>query len=371
MSLSFTSSFSLTAARGAVTRRFLSRLATSVAAAALATGAAVCVALDRTNELYLFHVDRLMHDETILWGPLFLQDTATWQLNRAAIRRPSVLMIGSSRVTQFRESMMPGAQFYNAALATSSLWDAEAYFRTLYPVHKPKTVLLGVDPWWFDAKRDPKPGRAETVSWRFDPTEQVANLLRRADNARELMNMIATPLDRGPDPIGRRTPIGYNAAATASGFRPDGSYQYGAIMLGKAPLYDRAQMGHRYGFRHERDQVRNVAGRFGYTGEASARAAETLRRIVRLHKDAGIELILFFPPVAHAVYVEIQSVPAQRDYFARVTALTRSIAAQGGIAFHEFLDYAKLGVSDTQTIDGIHADEVGSLAQLRAMGVVQ
>jgi hypothetical protein len=367
MSRSYISSFSVPLRSGAAARLFLARLVASAAVAAVAISALIYVALDRMNELYLIHIDRLMHDETILWGPLFQQSTPTWQLNRTAIKRPQVLMVGSSRVTQFREAMLPGVRFYNASLSASSLWDVESFLSTLYAVHKPKLVLVGIDPWWFDATRDPKPGRPTTVPWEFSPTEQVANLLRQAGNAREFMDMISSSIEVVPDPLGRRTPVGYNATAKASGFRPDGSYQYGAVLLGKSPLYEQAAMDFRHGFEHDRDQVRRVAGRFGYVGAPSARAADTLRRIVRLNREAGVDLILFFPPLAHAVHDEIEAMPAQREYFSRIAALTRDITAESDIEFHDFEDYATLGIDDSQTIDGIHVDEIGSLAELRAM----
>ena len=348
-------------------RRFLVRLAAATFISVLATAAVILAVFDRTNELYLLEIDRLLHDDSILWGPLFQQDVAIWHLNRAAIKHPDVMVVGSSRVTQFRDAMLPGTHFYNASLSASSPWDAEAYFRTLYTVHKPKLALLGIDSWWFDATRDPKfPPRA-TLSWHFSPTEQVAALLRQANDIRALGEMITTRLDLAPDPIGRRVPVGYNAAAKASGFRADGSYQYGAILLDRYPLYDRAGMGFRNGFRHERAQVQGTVGRFGYAGPPSQLAAETLRRIVHFHRDAGVELVLFFPPFAHAVYAEIQANPAQRKYFDEITRLVRQIAAEENVEFHDFHDYAKLGAEDSQTIDGLHVDEIGALAQLRTM----
>ena len=46
-----------------------------------------------------------------------------------------------------------------------------------------------------------------------------------------LRTLIAEKNNRDADSLGGRKPVGYNAFSKSRGFRPDGSYQYGSILL--------------------------------------------------------------------------------------------------------------------------------------------
>jgi hypothetical protein len=357
--------FSSDSSGGVKQFRFLGVMTASMVGAAVVVSVAFLTLLDRSNEFYIPSIDTLLKTDDILWGPLFLQNTAGYKFRRALLKKPELLVLGSSTVSQFRDQATPGIATYNASRAAGSFVDALSFVRSLYPQHRPRVTILGIDSWWFARDKSAEGAVPNDPTGEFSQSEQLANMLREIVKIRFLTKLIFSPPSQEPDELGGRKPVGYNAAALASGFRPDGSYQYGAILLDRYPYYNQAKMGYRHGFKHSRDQVRRKVGRFEYTGEPSAKAVELLRQIIRYHQEQSVGLILIFPPLAHAVYSAAQETPAQRRYFTAIETLMRTVAADYGVEFFNYRDYATLGVADRQSIDGIHIDEIGSLHLMR------
>lgn len=349
-------------------RRFVPFFCLGLATAAAITGALLGGLLYRANELGLAQFDTLVRQEDVLWGPAFYQGGA-YKSARYELTRPDLLVLGSSRVTQFRAAMVPSVRFYNASLAATSLAEAETFLRAALPRHRPKAVVLGIDPWWFSpqwARQSPDhamaAGTAELeIPWRT----VLANALSKGTDPHFLASLKGTPM--ATDPLAGRRTVGYMAGYQASGFRPDGSRQYGEQLILRQPYFDEAGFGWRNGFRYYREKVRTVSDRFAYVGPLSDQAEAGLRTVIRLCREQGVGLVLFLPSFSHAVWQEIQEVPAQRDYFARFEAATARIAAEEGVELFDLHDLAGLGMSDRQTIDDIHVDEPSTAAALLRM----
>ncbi|MGH6954390.1 MAG: hypothetical protein ACREGL_09425, partial [Alphaproteobacteria bacterium] len=146
---------------------------------------------------------------------------------------------------------------------------------------------------------------------------------------------------------------------------PDGSVQYGAILLDTDPYQRLNGYGWRDGFAYFRRAVEAADGRFRYTGQIDARASEVLRALIAFNRGFGIDTVIVLPPLAAELYRTVQAVPSQRDYFSRLERETVRIGAEGGAEVHVLHDLARLGVDDRQTIDGVHGDELAFLALTR------
>jgi len=349
-------------------RRFLIFFAFGSAFAAAVTGGCLTALLSRANELVLLDFDRLVRRDDVLWGPAFYQG-GSYKLIRYRLTRPDILVLGSSRVTQFRDFMAPTARLYNASLAATSLEEAQVFIDAAFPRHKPTVLLLGIDPWWFSpqwAEHAPdlslnRDLGEEGVNWR----NIIANALAKAVDPHFLAALMARPLTA--DSVGGRQPVGYMASYLASGFRPDGSRQYGEELIVRQPYFDQAGFGYANGFRYYRDKIRTNTDRFSYVGPLSNTGLAALRRLIRTCQAQGVEPVLFLPPFPHAVYQEIQQSSTQRDYFARLEAAVAAVAAEEGASSFNFHDLAELSVSDRQSIDDIHVDEIATAAAFLRM----
>jgi hypothetical protein len=337
---------------------FLRRLAAATGAGLVLMAVAVAGFLAAAREAEVFSDRSVLAGDEVLWGPAFAQQAPAYKLRRTVHLKPELLVVGSSRVTQFRDAMAPGVRFYNAALGASSLPQLLDFAESLYPRFRPKAVLVGLDPWWFSPHRGMRSGDL----WRFDYLDVVSAVLHDGLRWQVIRPLLAGAANGAADPLGGRRPVGYLAAVHANGFRADGSFQYGSIILGRDPLQDLSAAGFRNGFAYYRNSVRNASGRFGYTGPVGGNRLDDLRRFLALSRANGVEVVLTFQPVAAAVWREIEATPAQRAWFAELTAAARRVAEEAGVELFAFHDLAELGVSDAHTIDDIHVDEVATVA---------
>lgn len=333
----------------------------------LATLVSVCVAsalilafLSRANELSILSLADIRAGKDLLWGSAFDQ-SARFKLARIESMKPDLLIAGSSRATQFRAEMFKGASSYNASLAVTSLPDAEAFFAHVLSVYTPKLVLLTVDPWWFNPERGLS--REEKLTdyessqrWRH----LFANAMKEAAKPETLKMLLTGPNWPEADPFGHRKPAGFAAAYRASGFRPDGSFQYGYMFLDLIPYYRSAGYGWQDGFVYYRKQVAESRGRFRYTGRPGDEQIARLRQTLEQLRAKQVRVVVVLPPFSKAVVDEIERTPAQKAFLKEIEDVVRETAAASGAEFHNYHDLSKLGVSDEQTVDAVHADEIAT-----------
>lgn len=319
------------------------------------------------NELHGF--DSAVARDDALYGPAFAQFNAAYKLERARLLHRDVLVLGSSRATQFRAAMFPGAGFFNAGGAAGSFDEALGFVRALYPSAAPKVLLLTVDTWWFR----PGLGRGGCAEeggncGQWSLRKLVANTVSRSTDprvpARVLEGRRSGLLGAAGDPLGQRAPIGFLAAYYGNGYRPDGSYQYGDIITDRAPYYDEQKMGFRNGFAMYSREVRDSRGRFSYTGAPDPTQVAKLEELIEFGRRHGVVTVLLLPPFTGHIYRVIGETPAQASYMQAVEQLVQDVARKHGLAFVNAHDMAALGVSDEQSYDGIHGDEVAYRAML-------
>ncbi len=342
-------------------RRFLLAMVMTFGLVALS----LTVFLYRANELHVFDDSAVITDANILWGPGFGQQFQAYKIQRALYEKPALLVLGSSRSTQFRSEMAGQIPFYNAALGANTFHEATAFMTALLSSHKPSVVLLGIDPWWFD----PAKGSRETSKSieAFSYKNMLANIINGGARWAVIKSLLSDTLHTGLDPLGNRQPVGYLAALTANGFRPDGSYQYGDLLRGLNEYYNLAGIGKRFGFTHYANYVRTIDNRFSYVGEPDPQMVTALQNFIKLNRDHGVEPILFFPPFTTTINKAIFETPEQRRYFSAVEIIVRKIAAETKVSFFNFTDPASLGLDDNHALDGLHFDEIAALEMMRKM----
>jgi len=349
---------------------FIQRLLASVMVSGLALASLVAGFLYAANEIGIFSDSVIEQADDLLWGPGFGQQHSVYKLKRTMYLQPDLLILGSSRVTQFRDVMAPvGKRFYNASLAASSVGGARAFLSSLYGHHVPDTVLLGIDPWWFSPGRSGQSASNDNIAPIDDFNYQawISSAVTVGAKIRVFKNIMGENLRQKADPLAGRKPVGYHAALSGNGFRADGSYQYGDILMGRNRQMKISRMGVAEGFHYYRQQVLSNLGRFHYSDQLDSAELTLLRRTVQEAQDQGVNVVLFFPPMAAKVMEAVRDTPSQAAYFDNIEKAVSAIATEFGVEFHNFHDLGALNVSDAHTIDGIHVDEIASLAMLRKM----
>lgn len=318
-----------------------------------------------------------------LWGPLFGQQTSPYKLGHIARLKPEILILGSSRGAQFREGMFPGAKVYNASLVATSLKDSVVLLDAILKIYTPRLIIFPIDTWWFNPNRPDQcnDGDECTIGRSFNVQDLVAAGVSALQTSSTLQEIIRTLWKQGwadprkqHDPIGDRMPIGFLAQQAADGFRPDGSYQYGRMVMGDystaSVRVDNAD-SYAYFIAQLQPSAANWQGnRFGTVKKIAERHIAALDRMLKLAQEHGIDVVLVLPPFAPFVMKLVDEYKQQSDFFSAITKVVVEAAQKYNFAVFD-AHSMDAGLGDEHFYDGLHGDEHVHLALVQAIAKVK
>lgn len=270
-----------------------------------------------------------------LYGPASDSGTFAYKLERYRLARPDILVVGSRRL-----AALPGEAFattaYNAAGAADSLDQLMTFIRAAVAVHPPKSILIGLDFWWFNPNAQPAPVQVPST----DPQGFAAHL---GDPLLWLMTGKVSPSAwlGGLLPSGGAA-RGIGALATLSGQGWDAYGRYD----GREP--DEADAP---------DNLRDV-----HDGPSAAALQQLSDLIAELNKKS-VEVVLMVPPMAASLRASLA-----KDSDNRLVPLWRDAVRPLGQAFFDFDDAAAFGSSDCEFVDDLSGGEVTYIRALDAIG---
>lgn len=348
--ISSISSSEVRLARTSDVRRVITRLTAFMLPFALFPGIPLALAFEAGELTPLAVVAERQLHEPLLYGRAYRDNFFAFKLISAEIRRPRVLVLGSSRVMQFRASMFesPVHEFYNAGGAARSFVDAAEFIRRLPVDGRPRVIVLGVDqPWLLQAAAfDEADARA------MDPdTYDVRRLVRLSQSVVQDLYLGKISI---PRTLGRRAPsdgapaLGMKAIMTGDGFRSDGSYQYGAYMTGMPPIADRLKEG----FERLADNIVPMVR----ASALDAAALQQLRDMLALSRQYGLRIVGFSPPFAPSTIVEMRRTRGF-GYLETIEPTLSVVFAEFGFRYFDWSDPTALGATDADMIDYFHPSE--------------
>lgn len=293
-----------------------------------------------------------------IYGTAVHDDTFHYKIEGYAYRKPDVVVLGSSRVMQFRENFFKSS-FYNFGGSMSSINQGEQLIRQMTERHTPKLILLGIDFWWFNDKFSsvkyqehslpPKPRlRPEYL---FDP---ISFLFHGKIPVSQYIRILSQPLTLSADGL---CTIGISANFTGVGYSPDGSYNYGERLSGK--VSEDTDVG----FADTINLIENEGQRFEYGEHVNAEHLAHILSLVRSLQEQGIQVALFFPPLAPAAYQEMNR---HRDHYGYLSELRQSLH-QAGLEFYDFEDPSSVSTTNCEFIDGFHGGDITNARLLLSM----
>jgi len=270
-------------------------------------------------------------------------------------RSPDLVILGSSRVWQFRSFMFHPIEdrAYNAGGLTQSVRDLESYTNWAMrgSIPKPRAVILGVDPWWV------KRGGGDTSVDRNREWDEGYRPVAHFDGIRHMILGGRIPWSlvlRGPDPIpGGYDPLGLAAIQDGVGFRIDGSCFPGEALLEESrksrAFKDRLGVA---------DRIRDMSFQFtpspGVDWVLAGRLVESLRRL----RAAGIEIHVFLPTFSEEAAAAFRVSPGISTWWKEYVEDFPAFLAQAGFPCLKALAPSTFGMDDSCMIDGYHAGEV-------------
>lgn len=297
-----------------------------------------------------------------LYGRVLLGQDALFKVAMTQALKPDILVLGSSRVMQVRrEFINPDYSFYNAGGSIPTLEQGLIAYREISKTYIPKVIILGVDMWWLN----PNFNEDNTAKWNMLKSSTLQNrlflygslldYLKRKKHIELGVNLFSPEnYQRRQDRLGGLPANGLVAAIYSDGFRPDGSYQYGAIIQGiTKPDVD---------FKDTLERISTGTRRFQVAKQVDVGKLAQLRELLKMFKNQNVTVIVFTPPFAHVVF-EALNQKDQRMFLEDFRNKLKELCTQEDLIYYDFSDITWYGSDDRETIDGFHPSDV-SIARL-------
>lgn len=303
-------------------------------------------------------VENLMNQpEPVLIGQAYSNFGPFFQVDQVKQRAPEILALGNSHVGQFRAVFFrdPSA-FYNATGAVAVLSDYRNFIQQL--TETPKIIVVNMEPGMFNDDEQnnlmSRPNPYTSHEGFYDPL--VESLFRNGGWWRIYTDYAAgkftlSEVYRSSQSSVRT--VGLRAIATGEGETNDGSSYWGNA-LSDPHTKEKTQ-----------EQIKSVVEAItntksdGYGKTISDAGLTELREFLALCKSRDITVIGFLPPLAHAVYVDMQQHPhaIYADSFINLASTLKSTYKEYGFDFYDFRDIATFGSSDDEMIEAKHGGE--------------
>lgn len=283
-------------------------------------------------------------EKEIHFGLAYSNRTQVYKWESLKLREPEVLALGTSRVMGFRkECFRQPANFYNCGGLAIGLRDYHLVVESLPITRSRRTIILGLDQWQFNDGFV-----ASEHGWRAEDagaSDELAMLQRfSGDVFRKLRDGRIQPSEFFKNALSRRF-VGLAAVADCSGFRNDGSYDYGKAAIGSS---------------FWRDTVSRVATqglRFESGVSVSRKRVQEVDDLLSLCRSRGIHAAAFLPPYASTVYREMSKRRQTLAYVFELRDALDPIFRKHGFTLTDSTQARLLGATDREMIDGYHGGD--------------
>ncbi len=284
--------------------------------------------------------EQFKNNNTCLYDSALNNISDIYKLEIYKYVRPDILVLGSSRVLQFRPNMF-SVPMVNAGGGMGSVAQGYQFLTEALKEHRPKHIIMGVDFWWFNEE--------------FDKVENIDFILPQFSNSIYELNNYLLPFKwlydgkiniRNLKEYSSNCHFGAIASERQDGYGPFGSYYYNSVVFGKNNSNDE-------GFKNTLRRIEEGNDRFQYGAKVSQGHYENFIKLMEMIKEEGLEVTIIFPPLASIVYEAMKNI---ENKYAYVWELEDMIINQyDGFSFH---DSSLVSVSDCEFIDGFHGGDV-------------
>lgn len=292
--------------------------------------------------------------EKVLFNRKVIDDEiAKYKYLNILAKTPKVLVYGSSRAMQIREEMFKENQsFYNASGMAHNVGDLLDFISLLPEDKSPEIIILNLDFYWFGKEREITQGLTKALSaanpiYRWESHLYADKYL--LTNGFKDWNLW-TRIEKGRDKFEGSIALGYQAL-DGNGFRPDGSYQYGAYL---AELRNNSAYRDRSGFL---DRLENGISQFKFNSDFDEQRVGILEKFLAECQRRGIKVIAFAPPMSSEIFTALKSSPYHQKLINDFQLIMPGIIKKYDYPYFDFSDLQSLGLDNLYMFDGLHATE--------------
>jgi hypothetical protein len=292
-----------------------------------------------------------------LYGTALHPNVYPYKLELFATRKPEIVVIGSSRVLQFRQDQF-SRPFANLGRTINYPAEAVKLVQDMLAIGTPRIVLFGIDHYWLNPAYTTAPDfRTHNLrGGSLTPDALMAPfrwLLDGRVSPRTYRSFLAgnTPVAPNGEPL-----IGIQAIQNGAGFGPDGSWYYDHYIYGRRAAEDP-------GFRDTLRRITTSSSQFRHGSAIDPDRVEELETAIRLLRQAGAHVITFVPPMSERVRREMELLEDAYGY----AGLAREALAALHTPHADLLDGDAVGIEDCEFVDGFHVGDVGIARLLVAL----
>ena len=321
-------------------------------------GVAATAVLQATGEL--ISVDTVARMQAIglpfIYQSKLSDHTYRLKLTAAAARQPQILVLGPSRMLQWRSAMFRPHSFYAAGQAANTQRDFRRFVEDLG--YSPAVILFSLEfftlhPAWDDVF----PNRSYADRGGLASAEQATILRKLWPLVREDPALL---LRWRREPVyGLRT-FGLRAVETGAGTRLDGSFHYGGIIAGWAGTGADS-------IEEALARVRVGAPPFPPADHLDVDQMRELERFARVARERGIRLLCITPPYTPEVVAALDQSPRHGNWRQFQSDATADWIRAQGILYFNFTRLSSFDGRSEEFVDPFHPSEPASVRMLLAM----
>ncbi len=295
--------------------------------------------------------------DTLYGRSYFSQQFNVYKIAAMRLRKPTILVLGSSRVMQFRDLMFAPLeqQFYNAGGMLQNAFDLRSFTNMIMEgeLPAPRVLIVGIDPWWI--KRD-----YGESSWLADPDEVYSpaahvsvmrRILRSGSKLQALITDYQLPVHTPSGHLG----LGSLARRNSSGFRPDGSKL--------SPLQVFVDYAQTPNFVDRESppviqRIRKHISPFSLPAVVDQEQVGHIIESLKTLKGRGIEVYAFFAPFSAESLTALDYDSDMAPWWCYYKEKLPQLLHHQGIPVISILCPSDLGLDDRYMLDGFHPGEV-------------
>jgi hypothetical protein len=279
-------------------------------------------------------------NEMVLFGPALSDYTIEYKFSSAMSRDYEILIVGTSRVMQFRSNHF-AMEMYNAGGIISNVGQIGFVVERLTAHKKPDYIIIGLDQNFFNERSRVLNENEENI---LNERLQNANNLRIPNLTALIRNLSGYFQLLYHNELVYINNIGINSNVYNTGFRNDGSYDYGDF----SSISNRNK-----GLTDTLNRIQYEGLNFEYGNEVYFPAINEVKDFLEFASEQGIKVIGFMPPYSPSVCNYMKNY----DYSYMSYSSNELVKIFDNYDFR-YIDYScSLNTDDLMFIDGFHGDE--------------
>jgi len=281
------------------------------------------------------------NDKSILYGCVFNNDYIPYKTKLYDAIMPETLVVGSSRVLYYSQSFFNN-RFANCGLAINNIHTAKRFFRHLDVESCPKTIIIGLDHWWFNEGVNDSPvldylstGDEVTIEKMFLP---IWYLYKDKFSLAKISNSYFSLNDH--DGLNEK-PLGLRAIELGGGFYHDGSSKGGTdLLVGRNEMLSFKTAGMKL--------IKGQPTAYEYVTQLRKETVDQFFSELDRFRKNGVKIIVFFSPLFPEYYNYLKN-RREYSYIPKLIEYTRE---KYGV--YSYINPDTLGLTDSDFYDLIH-----------------